>query len=319
MSSIHVGDRKFIVVKRLTGGAQGEVAVVVGEDDGNRYVVKSQKHSAKLTTRLFESEIRTMRDVLIPSQRIVEFLGSSTPFPNHSEMLLEYCDAGDLWDVSNKYYNHVAAFPESFIWHIFLQVAEALAFLHFGWSGFSRRQMVGWNSVIHRDIKPENIFLKHGTDKYGRRSIYPNVKLGDFGFATVASPETDRERFPGGTHIWQPPELPIATEKGDVWALGAIVHWLAINEPPIAPMASDLANTEQNLRSWERYSGARKPQSVRPQYSESLQYWMSRALAQKPSLRISSLHLVKWMGLRAVREMRNSTPLEPWAFDTDAS
>jgi serine/threonine protein kinase len=78
-----------------------------------------------------------------------------------------------------------------------------------------------WRPIVHRGIKLENILAMTN------RTIYPSLKLGDFGISKKYNPDnTDRSC---DTCIWQPPEIPrISTPAADVWALGAIIHFLAL-------------------------------------------------------------------------------------------
>jgi len=97
--------------------------------------------------------------------------------------------------------------------------------------------------VLHRDIKPGNILI----DRKGLRAW-----LIDFGVSTILDKSNARlahlERenpipLTGsgirvtGTLVFMPPEQTLgeANRRGDVWALGAMLHYLVTGEPPLEP------------------------------------------------------------------------------------
>jgi translation initiation factor 2-alpha kinase 4 len=59
------------------------------------------------------------------------------------------------------------------VWRLFHQILEGLSYIH---------QL----SIVHRDLKPENIFISPSPDGVD------NVKIGDFGLATVGQFALDR-------------------------------------------------------------------------------------------------------------------------------
>lgn len=79
--------------------------------------------------------------------------------------------------------------------------------------------------IIHRDLKLGNIFLD---DKM-------QVKLGDFGLATVITFDGERKRTLCGTPNYIAPE--ILTKAGhsvevDIWSTGCIMYTLLVGKPP---------------------------------------------------------------------------------------
>ena len=277
---------EYKVLKKLGEGGQGKAFLVrriryKGRKEGSSgalVVCKEEKRGDSV-------EVRILREVLAGrNKRIPEFFEAGTGHGN-SLIFLEYCNAGDLHEVIEWYYEHNRSIPEGFVWTVFCHLSEALAYLH---KGFPDRVGDRWDTVLHRDIKPPNVFL---TWPHGRRK-YPDVLLGDFGMAALPSdPDFDPEND-GGTYEWQPPEAPKTSTRADVWALGAIIHACCNGGPPISPKPRDYGGT---YRSWCRQPGAKKPTNIYPRYSWSLQNWMTRALKKETLDRISSYELATLM------------------------
>ncbi|KAI4103204.1 MAG: hypothetical protein L6R37_003960 [Teloschistes peruensis] len=91
---------------------------------------------------------------------------------------------------------NTTAFHESFIWHVFLQLAEVLAYIHHGRDQrYPKTQLPkkDWISVVYRDIKPYNVLLRRNTASDNPahaaaydKEPYPNIILADFGVAIRA-------------------------------------------------------------------------------------------------------------------------------------
>ncbi|KAL8669697.1 MAG: hypothetical protein Q9168_005726 [Polycauliona sp. 1 TL-2023] len=141
-------------------------------------------------------EAHILEDFLpAPHPHIVQMLGY-TCTPRKTVLIYEYCSLGDLQDVLENYHSRSANIPESFIWHVYLAIAKALAYLHTGYIAQSCLQNIDadslallqtydqpWTPILHRDIKPENIFLRPSSS-----SPYPTPLLADFGLATPRIP-----------------------------------------------------------------------------------------------------------------------------------
>jgi serine/threonine protein kinase len=158
-------------------------------------------------------------------------------------MLLEYCEGGNLTQCKNGYLRQQRAVPEMLIWKYFFQIAEALAFLHWGYGteDFDPSNPYARDySFVHRDLKPCNI-LRTATKTApcsppSPKDPYPDIKLCDFGMSSKLSGKQYNEARTGGSEFWQPPEQcqppNLAGPAQDMWALGAIIHYLALGEPP---------------------------------------------------------------------------------------
>ncbi|KAI4261698.1 MAG: hypothetical protein L6R42_003105, partial [Xanthoria sp. 1 TBL-2021] len=155
---------------------------------------------------------------------------------NHSlaqlEYWMEYCDGNDLVTFEEYHLLTKTLVPEGFLWHTLISLSSALAFLHTGVdrSNPDHPPPQTWRPIIHRDIKPDNVFLKlHSrstTSNSKQNPKYPTLILGDFGLATPYL-STQSTNYYIGTPAYQPPQLPLHTTHSDIWAAGAIVHYLA--------------------------------------------------------------------------------------------
>jgi serine/threonine protein kinase len=122
--------------------------------------------------------------------------------PRHKELILEFCDLGDLQDYASS-----RTFSEDSIWRVTEQIANGLRHLHA-------------LKIVHGDFKMENVVLSSGPD------AHPTYKIADFG-ASQLKPPADVPRGHGGTWIYSSPESSQRCgPEQDVWALGVIMHIL---------------------------------------------------------------------------------------------
>ena len=264
-------------VGHVGSGGYGNCLLLQKRSSMSLRVCKIQKRSKSIAEPL---EVELLRDILDDHPRIVR-LHEAIMQPNTLQLYFDYYPGGDLFGLMIRYFDVWENIPEPFIWHCFLQLSEALAYIH---HGYDRRQLCAshpnWQQVIHGDLKPENIFLGPPTpDSHG----YPSLVLGDFGLATI-----DEVCAPG-TWKWQPPELPMTSKQADVWALGAIIHALAHDgRAPLRPRPEGMSSQD-----FYRWPGAREPTSLLGLYSEELHNLVIYgALEFNPYARYTSLELL---------------------------
>ncbi|KAL8870629.1 MAG: hypothetical protein Q9174_003371 [Haloplaca sp. 1 TL-2023] len=180
------------------------------------------------------AEVYILRDVLGNTHPNISKICHYNHCLAEQQLWMPYCNGGDLYDLVRFYRisRGIGGIPEGFLWHTFIQLASACAYLHTGLldpKNPDEEPSKSWHKVVHRDIKPDNVFL---TMQPGQ--TYPTIVLGDFGLATLqhttCPPHAGIIR---GTPVWQPPELPLHTAYSDIWSVGAIIHYLAHGEPPI--------------------------------------------------------------------------------------
>ncbi|KAK3172252.1 hypothetical protein OEA41_005572 [Lepraria neglecta] len=164
------------------------------------------------------------------------------------ELYYNYCAGGSLDRLVPK--ANPGSLSEGFIWHVFVQLAEALEALHYR---DSRR-------IVHRDVKPGNVFLAspYIPGSGGR----PVLKLGYLGVATL----DPISGFAGAT-ICPSPETE-STARGDVWGFGAVIHALAHGVGPVVPLPSS-APKEARRRS-NRNPDARRPITLPASFFDTL-------------------------------------------------
>lgn len=252
--------------KRLLGeGGQGSSWLCEQKSDSKLVVVKEYKDAEDyvfLESQGKPLEVYILRDVLPSHPGILDCIDWGTCNARETlGVMFDYCEGGDL----KKFTKSKARRPsEDFIWNVFIQMADALAFLRkyrllsclslCCWRRIirsSRRELPklivfvdfgvdrrlgnlentprDWNRVVHGDVKPANIFLRKPY-KYGDE--LPSLVLGDFGVAFVG----DELGFGGGTPKYQGPEYPYTCAGTDIWGLGAVIHALAHGRGPMAPM-----------------------------------------------------------------------------------
>ena len=214
--------------------------------------------------------------------------------------------------ITREYRRRSLKIPESFVWHAYIQLAEALAYLHEGYNRTrpDRKAPAGFQKVVHRDIKPHNVFLRKARNGYD----YPDIVLADFGLATrelytCQLPDSDLL----GTLAYQGPELPFHSRGGDRWGMGACIHQMCVGNPPISspPRGADPVKWTENAQAREvtplTYIG----------YSEELEAAVDLVLKEKPRHRIAGRELVLAIEDEYNRWKRyggGRTPLASWAL-----
>ncbi|PQE11339.1 G2-specific serine threonine kinase protein [Rutstroemia sp. NJR-2017a BVV2] len=135
-----------------------------------------------------------------------------------------------------KYMKRETFPPETFIWRVFEQLFDALAFLHGEHPLYKDKpEFQPPRSTVVLDIKEDNIFFKWPQEK--TEHYYPDLKLGDFGSCVHLPVGGGRE-----SHLYnvvsEPPEYMISA-KYDVWCAGSMIFYMAklgfrpnINPPP---------------------------------------------------------------------------------------
>ena len=203
--------KDYIIKERLGTGAFGIVYKVLKKSNNYPYVIKqiplfglSQKqiNDAKLEAKILSS---------VKSIYIVRYYES---FEENSylNIVMEYCDGGDLSQFIEKNKETKKPLEENLIWNIFLKITIGLASLH-------------KSKILHRDLKSLNIFLT-------KKNL--DIKIGDFGVAKILTTTGFAKTIIGTPYYLSPElcdELPY-NDKSDVWALGCILYELCTYNHP---------------------------------------------------------------------------------------
>ena len=257
-------------VRRLGGGYEGTTWLEQDRVTGEVYARKALRIWTEVGGQPLEVQIRKY---CMPRHHdnLLDFCGwdsMRTSAGEQCSIYYEYCAGGDLKKLIPK--RHPATHPESFIWHVFIQLAVALDAMH----------NLGPQHVVHGDVKPGNVFL---TSPYRPHHSYPRLKLGDYGMAV-----TDTVSDAHGARSWMGPEMECSA-KADVWALGAIIHALCHGFGAVSKVH----------RGWKRDPDARRPEDLPSRYSDTLNHRMMSCLRTDPRDRPDSETLVR----RLHREM----------------
>ena len=126
-------------------------------------------------------------------------------------IVMEYCEGGDLETYLNSIKKQNKFLSERNIWKFFIQISLGLFYIHN-------------KKIIHRDMKCSNIFLTKNL----------NIKIGDLGVAKILKGTLNAHTLIG-TPFYLSPEIceeKPYNEKSDVWALGCILYKLiTFNHP----------------------------------------------------------------------------------------
>ena len=306
-------DTKYTHVKHIGFGGEGNCSLVKRESDRQLFAVKMVQKPQLVQYKPIEALVEILFEHrhknIIRLHHWTSVTGTSLV-----NYYFEYCEGGDLFKLVRQYDLHNKDIPELFIWHTFLGVAGALDFLHRGFDPRTNDRV----GVVHRDVKPENIFLRLPTNT----ADYPDVVLADFGMASFEFATYDS----AGTDVWQPPELPRKAPKGDVWSLGAVIHYMIHRRIIVAGLPEDVEKTIQNEHRWYTTPEARQPLTKVPKsYSPKLVEMMLMACEKDHNKRINSSRL-----LMLLTELKNKYlspgqgisqwgqlwPLEEWALES---
>ncbi|KAI1875521.1 uncharacterized protein JN550_001807 [Neoarthrinium moseri] len=233
------------------GGMNGGVYAVRNKDNGVLCVEKNFKTHDRVLVKLAWKEIYFTKKVV--HNTIVHYLdGFIQDNPFKATLYLEFCDCGSLEDIMVNAKARKKArkmdwddfIPESFIWHAFRSLADALHYLQTGTSGLSRdletNDTSTWKPIVHRDIKPANVMLRSRLTPGSTRPLHvllTDLGMSDYATETAKGPPWDAF----GTPEYHAPELCFDpapdrkrsgvmaapfTPKADVWAVAAIIHAL---------------------------------------------------------------------------------------------
>ena len=211
--------KDYKIIKRIGFGASGLVYKVTKKDDPTNklYILKQIPYSdpnLEETTKKVQS---AQNEALILSKLsckfIVKYYNSFIDCDNNLNIIMEYCDSGDLNSFICNLKKQNIYLTEEEIWHFFIQISLGLAYIHS-------------KNILHRDLKPMNIFLTNRNQ----------IKIGDLGVAKLLNTNANANTCIGTPYYLSPEickEKPY-NSKGDVWALGCILYELCTFNKPFS-------------------------------------------------------------------------------------
>ena len=200
----------YIIEKQLGKGTYGVVYKVKKKDDNKIYVLK--QISLIGLTQAQKEEVKLEAQVLskIKSKYVVKYYDS---FEEEGKLniIMEYCDNGDLNDFIERQKQTKHLLSENIVWKIFIKITLGLADIH-------------KLKILHRDLKALNIFLKKDDD----------IRVGDLGVAKILNQTFFAKTFIGTPYYLSPEicEDKPYNDKSDVWALGCILYELCTFQHP---------------------------------------------------------------------------------------
>jgi NIMA (never in mitosis gene a)-related kinase len=202
--------KDYVIKEKLGVGSYGVVYKVQKKGE-KQYMVLKQISLFNLDKGQVD-EVKNESNILasLNSSFIVKYYDSFVE-NNNLNIIMEYCDGGDLSNYLSIQSKSGKFLSEERIWKYFIQICVGLAYIHY-------------KKVLHRDLKSLNIFL----------TKEEKIKIGDLGVAKVLS-QTNFARTFVGTPYYLSPEIceeKPYNEKSDIWALGCILYEMATYRHP---------------------------------------------------------------------------------------
>ncbi|XP_055863218.1 phosphorylase b kinase gamma catalytic chain, skeletal muscle/heart isoform-like isoform X1 [Biomphalaria glabrata] len=215
--SLHL--RSYEIKEVLGKGISSTVRRVVEKTTGQEFAVKiidisgekGESSQVEQTKKDTYREIRILR-MCGGHPNIIE-LHDVFETPTFIFLVFEICKKGELFD----YLTSVVSLSEKRTRIFMRQLLEAVDFIHS-------------KNIVHRDLKPENILLDDNL----------NIKVSDFGFATVVEPGEELVELCGTPGYLAPEVLAHSMYENvsgygkevDMWACGVIMYTLLCGAPP---------------------------------------------------------------------------------------
>lgn len=202
---------EFEFLKEIGKGAFSKVFLVKRKSDNQNYAMKRVK-LASLNTKEKENALNEVRILAsIEHNNLIAFKESF--FEEESKTLnivMEFCDDGDIESKIKKLATERKLFPEEEVWSFLIQTVSGLKSLHD-------------NKIMHRDLKSANLFLtKNKEIKLGDLNVSKLIKKGmaytQTGTPYYASPE-----------VWSDKPYDY---KSDIWSVGCIIYEICALKPP---------------------------------------------------------------------------------------
>ena len=217
-------------IKQLGKGAFGEVFLTSKAGHSQLYATKKIPKSmadAPKTKKYFHNEISLLSK--IKHKHIMKLIEVKQSKDNYY-LVCELCNGGSLNELLDKYRKmYRRPFTEEIVQYLMRQIVDAIKYLH-------------GDHIIHRDLKLDNILMNYENeqDKENMNIFGAQVKIIDFGFATVLNPKQNLAFSTLGSPINMDPgilkkftgnDTKGYDESVDIWSLGTLCYEMLIGKP----------------------------------------------------------------------------------------
>ena len=213
----------FEFLSTLGTGAFSTVYLVKRKKDNKLYALKAitMERLSKIEQQNSVNEVRILSSINNPY-----IIAYKEAFWNEKDktlnIVMEYCDDGDLELKINIMKRNRNKFDEKLIWNYAIQILFGLKALHD-------------KKIIHRDLKSANIFLS---------KLNSSCKIGDLNVGKVLKKNKDQNstNLRIGTPSYSSPEIwkkEKITYKSDIWSLGCIVYEMCCLRMPFKGKTMD--------------------------------------------------------------------------------
>ena len=217
-------------IKPLGKGSFGEVFLTSKAGHSQLYATKKIPKSmadAPKTKKYFHNEISLLSK--IKHKHIMKLIEVKQSKDNYY-LVCELCNGGSLNELLDKYRKmYRRPFTEEIVQYLMRQIVDAIKYLH-------------GDHIIHRDLKLDNILMNYENeqDKENMNILGAQVKIIDFGFATVLNPKQNLAFSTLGSPINMDPgilkkftgnDTKGYDESVDIWSLGTLCYEMLIGKP----------------------------------------------------------------------------------------
>ena len=168
------------------------------------YVIKEVDTNGMSKRQSFEAleEINIMG--MVDSPYIINYYDSFVTNNVKINIIMEFCEHGDLHLYLKKLSSKNRYLSENVIWKFFIQISLGMHHLHS-------------QNILHRDLKTLNIFLTKDNQ----------IRIGDLGVAKILQSADHFVKSKVGTPYYLSPEVcedrPY-NSKSDIWSLGCVLY-----------------------------------------------------------------------------------------------
>ena len=201
----------FIILDKIGEGSYSSVYKVKRKEDGIIYALKKVKF-----TKLKEKEkLNALNEIRILSsinnQNVISYKEAFFDEKDSTlNIIMEYADKGDLFELISQYKKKKEHFEENEIWDALIQLLNGLKSLHD-------------LNILHRDLKSANVFLfSNGLVKLGDLNVSKITKKG-LGYTQTGTP------YYASPEVWKSNPY---DSKSDIWSLGCVIYEMAKLIPP---------------------------------------------------------------------------------------